>query len=288
MATSAEAQAALNSFNQTRTTAQSAQAEAESKYGVSDLASRVSDLRALTKNLTSSVEGVDKSVTGRTSGTFTTEAQRAALVNKERQPILQQLNNESQNLNVAQGDLTNAQSLAGQMASAVISDQNTKYQSLMDQYNAAVQEEARKAEEDRWWKQFYEDQRKFDAQMAQLKAQYNAALSATSSYGGSSGSAGSASMSQRGDKGFNFTDASGKSISAATYSKLKGIPFRTLLSQMAAAGDYGAKVGLNLIGNDYGVDMGKLKNGFDAWYGNTPLMSYGSNGASKIVNSLLW
>jgi len=49
------------------------------------------------------------------------------------------------------------------------------------------------------------------------------------------------SMQQRRDGGFNFQDASGKPISAATYAKLTGVSFGGLLQQMSRAGDAGAK-----------------------------------------------
>lgn len=181
MPTSADALAAVNTFNSTRKTSAQAQAEAEAKYGVSDLASRVSSLRSLTSNLTDAVEGVDSSVTGRTSGTFTNEAQRSALVNRERQPILGELSKTSNNLNLAQGDLTGAQSMAGQMASSIISDENSRYQSLLDQYNANVAEEQRRAESERWMQEFQykreQDKKAYELRMQEYALQRQAAKS---------------------------------------------------------------------------------------------------------------
>lgn len=43
-----------------------------------------------------------------------------------------------------------------------------------------------------------------------------------------------------GSAGYNFTDASGKPISAATFSKLVNVNFNDLLTQMAKSGDAGA------------------------------------------------
>ncbi len=68
----------------------------------------------------------------------------------------------------------------------------------------------------------------------------------------------SATAVQRGDKGYNFTNAQGKGISAAQFAQLKGIPFRTLLQQMANSGDKGAKTALGLVGNDYGYNASKV------------------------------
>lgn len=75
---------------------------------------------------------------------------------------------------------------------------------------------------------------------------------------GAAGARGKPSISQRPGGGFNFTDAQGRGISAARYSQLTGIPFRSLLSQMANAGDGGARTALGLVGNDYGYNRGKV------------------------------
>jgi hypothetical protein len=85
--------------------------------------------------------------------------------------------------------------------------------------------------------------------------------------------------------GFAFTDSGGKAISAAAYSKLKGIPFRTLLQQMASSGDQGAAIGLQLVGNDYGVNQQKLGTGFD-----TGKQSFAGNSSQvkNILNALMW
>lgn len=84
-----------------------------------------------------------------------------------------------------------------------------------------------------------------------------------------------AKMQQRKDKGFNFQSPDGKPISAAQYSQLTGVPFRTLLQEMANAGDAGAKQALGFVGDDYGVNSGKLNSG-------------GSGDVAKILNALLW
>lgn len=140
-----------------------------------------------------------------------------------------------------------------------------------------------------------QQQRQFEQQLA---AQRRAAAAASASAGPSVGDylsatmGGSASnrsgggpkmMQKKGGNGFAFTDAHGNPISAASYSRLAGIPFRTLLQRMANAGDVGAGVGLDLIGNDYGVNMDKLNRGFDSKY-----KSFAPGGAKSIVNALLW
>lgn len=84
-----------------------------------------------------------------------------------------------------------------------------------------------------------------------------------------------AKMQQRKDKGFNFVGPNGKPISAAQYSQLTGVPFRQLLQDMANAGDAGAKQALGFVGDDYGVNRGKLN-------------ASGSSTVARILNDILW
>ena len=63
---------------------------------------------------------------------------------------------------------------------------------------------------------------------------------------------------QKADGGFAFVDHTGKPISAAQYSQASGIPFRTLLQNMAQAGDKGAQAALGFVGNDFGYDPNKI------------------------------
>lgn len=69
-------------------------------------------------------------------------------------------------------------------------------------------------------------------------------------------SAPNTSMAERSGGGFNFTQ-NGQAISAARYSQITGVPFRTLLQSMANQGDSGAKTALGFVGNDYGYDPTK-------------------------------
>ena len=133
-------------------------------------------------------------------------------------------------------------------------------------------------------RQFQEQIRQFNEQQAAARAA--AAASAAGGGGGSAGDylaalmgngnqQGQATMTKKADgTGFAFTDQYGNPISAASYSKLKSIPFRDLLTKMAKDGDKGAATGLMMIGNDYGVDQAKLKKYF--------------GGSDKAVRSLLW
>jgi hypothetical protein len=134
-----------------------------------------------------------------------------------------------------------------------------------------------------------QQQKQFDANMAfqreqAAQAQANAvanrqaAAASPVSFGSSAPAAapaGSSNLAFTPQKGFQFTDGSGRPISAASYASAKGIPYRDLLSQMAGQGDKNAALALNLVGNDYKADPNKLANGFD-----TSTMSYGGNNAN--------
>lgn len=128
---------ALQSFNSSRPAAGDYIKQANDQYGVSGLQGNVSNLQGLVGNLQNAVAAVNPSVTGRTSGNFTTEGQRSALVNREQAPILTNLGQQQTGLTNAQSNLSNAQGLSSQMASALMQGDQAKYQGLLDQYNAA-------------------------------------------------------------------------------------------------------------------------------------------------------
>jgi hypothetical protein len=127
-----------------------------------------------------------------------------------------------------------------------------------------------------------EKQREFDRQLAAQQAA--AKSSASSSFAsptlgtlgmGNAGAQGS--YTQKSGGGFAFSDGNGRPVSAATYSQITGIPFRSLLQQMAAAGDNGAKSALSFVGNDYGYDPSKVYASATAIPQNTSL-----------YNNLIW
>lgn len=165
---SATAYESLSSFKP-RDAAQ-VESEANTKYDIPGYTQRLSSLRGNVNNLQSSLEAVDPSVTGRTTGTFTTEGQRQALVAKERTPILTDLGKQQQALGTEQAGYTNAQSLASGMVSALMNQDQQSYQRLLDQYNAATAAEAAA-----------EDKRRFDLQLADQQAA-RAASAASSDY----------------------------------------------------------------------------------------------------------
>lgn len=159
--------------------AQEVMGEAEQKYGLEDRRTRLSNLRNLVGNLSSAVEAVDPSVTGRTSGTFTTEGQRSALVAREQQPILSNLAKQQQALGIEQQGFSEAQNLATQMASALMSQDQTTYQRLLDQYNAALAAEQAAEMKRQYEATLAEQRRQFDIQQQAQAAARRAASQST-------------------------------------------------------------------------------------------------------------
>lgn len=117
-----------------------------------------------------------------------------------------------------------------------------------------------------------EQRRQFNEQLAAQQRSLNANRFTPTLGGGGSSTVKSATATQRSDKGFDFTDANGQPISAATYAAAKNISFRSLLQTMANAGDAGAKQALNFVGDDYGYDPNKVR----------------SKSLADIYNSLVW
>lgn len=152
---------ALQSFNSSRTSPDAYLSQANNQYNVSGLGSQVSNLQSLVGNLQNSVAAVAPSVAGRTSGTFTTQAQRDALTNREQTPILSDLNQQNTALNTQQQQLGQAQSMAQQMAQSLMSGDQQKYQGLVDQYNAAEAADQFSKQQDLAQQQFAEQQYEF-------------------------------------------------------------------------------------------------------------------------------
>jgi hypothetical protein len=157
--------------------------------------------------------------------------------------------------------------------------QHQREQSLSDAINAINERRATQGQSIyEGERNFAEQQRQFNENLAQQKAA--AAASASSGafpsfgYGGgaSAGNPKSASAVQRADGGYNYTDANGNAISAAAYAAAKGVNFRDVLSAAAKAGDKGAATALGFVGNDYGYDPRKVN----------------SQQLASLYNSLVW
>jgi hypothetical protein len=159
-----QALAAVNSFK--RTNSNDLITNANNKYGVGGLQTKVDDFNTLTGNLSSALAAVDPSVTARTSGTLTTEGQRSALVSRERAPIAGQLTETTSQAQKAQDQLTTAKSEASGEATRTAADEDAKYQSILTTYNILNAKEAQQREQANSDRQFNESTRQFNVQQA--------------------------------------------------------------------------------------------------------------------------
>lgn len=243
-----DAYSALQNFNSTRSAPTDYLNKANQQYNVQGLQGENQNLQGSVSNLQNAVAAVNPSVTGRTSGTFTTEGQRQALVNREQQPILSNLGSQQQAYGQSQNALGTAQTNANQMAQTLYNSDQQKYQGLLDQYNAANAADQFAKQQQSAAESLAEQQRQFNAQLAEQQRQFNLTPHGSSGGGNISlGGLGLGSQAQaaagphmtqkQGDSGFAFTNTGGQSISAASYAQQANIPLGTLLQQMAGAGD---------------------------------------------------
>lgn len=225
--------------------------------GATDAGKQVSGLRQAITNTTNLLNQIPKGVMGRTQNSLVTNAQANRQIQNESAPVSHNLEQQNQAFGNATDEYGRLIGLATNSANAFTQGQQqelSNYKNLYDQLYGREQDAAKLAEQ----------QRQFNEQMSAAKRASGGGSSGGgggfSLGGGASGggTAGSAAMTQRGDKGFNFTDASGRAISAAAYAQAKGIPFRDLLTEMANAGDQGSRTALGFVGNDFGYDPRKL------------------------------
>lgn len=163
---SAQAYQTLQSFNSKKVDPTTAVSQAEDKYGVRGLGSQLDSLRTLTNNLRTSIENVDPSVTGRTSGSLVTEAQRGKIVNNERAPLLTDYNKVSQDTSEAGSRYSDAQGLASNYANAMLTNQDNEYTRLFSAYTNAQTAEQQAKDNDFRQQQLEESKRQAAASAA--------------------------------------------------------------------------------------------------------------------------
>lgn len=155
------------------------------------------------------------------------------------------------------------------------SSQNNKQISLMEALNGLGRDQRTAAQgiydaglnRDFQERQFQEQIRQFNEAQAAAAREAAASRAAAAAQqanigaylgGGSSGGSGGASNGAsmvRNDKGYQFTSANGRPITAAAFAQSKGIGVRQLLSDMAKNGDVNAKAMLPFVN-----DAGKFQN----------------------------
>lgn len=165
---SAAAYQSLNNFRTKMVRPEDALSRGDQQYGVSGIRGQLDALRTLTGNLQTSIGQVDPSVTGRTQGGLVTEAQRSAIVNKERAPLMTQFADTTNKLGDAGRQFSEAQGLASNYAQSLLGSQDQEYSRLFGDYTTQLAQEGEAAK-------LAEQKRQFDAQMAESRASRAAA-----------------------------------------------------------------------------------------------------------------
>jgi hypothetical protein len=151
--------------------------------------------------------------------------------------------------------------------------QDSQAKSLTDALNSINQNKYNQAQSIyQYQTSLEEQQREFDAQQRSAASNAFAPSYSAAPMPTIAGNPASASAIARSDGGFNYTDSSGRPISAAAYAAAKGLAFRDVLSAAAKAGDKGAQTALGFVGNDYGYDPSKIN----------------SKQLADLYNSLVW
>lgn len=226
--------------------------------GVDSAQSTVSGLRGAIDNTTKLLSQVAPSVMGRTANSLVTNAQANRQIQNEQAPISQNLTQEGTQYNNANSDLAKLESEAQTAASGIYQGEQDKVTQAQNLYNALFGKE-----------QAAQAQANTQADLAERQREANMSASSSASsglggvlstlLGGGSSSGGGYGSQQRADKGFNFQDPNGNPTNAVNYSRANNVPIRTQLQRMANAGDAGAKTALDYVGNDYGINVPKLK-----------------------------
>jgi hypothetical protein len=265
---SAQALSQVQSLQKTAQDPNSILANQRQQLGVNAAQDTVSGLRGAINNTTKLLNQVAPSVMGRTAGSLVTNAQANRQIQNEQAPISQNLTQEGTQYNQAQQDLSQLQDKAQTAASGIYEGQQNKLSYAQNLYNTLYQKERDAQAAAQAKAAAAEQSRQFNADLSEKRREANMSGSGSSGLssvlgsllgGGSSGGGGGYQMQQRSGGGFNFQSANGAATNAVGFSQAKGVPIRTLLQQMASAGDSGAKTALDYVGNDYGVNTGKLR-----------------------------
>ncbi len=163
---SSEALNELKAFQGSRRKSQDVLKESETRLGLPSATQRQAGLRAAITNTENLIRSVDPSVSGRTSGSLVTEAQKTRMVGLERQPLDDSFREQSR---AYEGESTNINELnrrALQESQLQVADDDTRENSLSGIYNTLYtkeQNDIAKQERDR---AFAEQQRQANATRA--------------------------------------------------------------------------------------------------------------------------
>lgn len=165
----------LQAFQKNRRKAPDILREQEIGLGVDAASQRKNGLRTAIANTENLIRSVEPSVSGRTSGSLVTDAQKSRLVSLERQPLQEQFRTESQALDNETANINELRNQARTAAQLQMAEDDQRQQAMTGLYGTLYQREqdaVAKAERDR---AFAEQQRQAAASQSAIASMFGGA-----------------------------------------------------------------------------------------------------------------
>lgn len=157
-------------FTNSRLTPEAYVKKYSAELGADKAKESVNAARGVVRSTQDTLKAVPDSVSGRTSGSLVSDAQRSRLVQNEVAPLNEALAGQSEAYNDANIDYKDVLSQVQNRTALGLQGDETKSSSLMDLYKTAAEAE-RAAEQKRLQEaQMAEERRQFDAQLAESRA----------------------------------------------------------------------------------------------------------------------
>lgn len=245
--TSAQALQNLQSYQSSEKSPTDLLNSQEQQLGVPQAQQQVSGLRQAIQNTTNVLNNVAPSTYGRTQNSLVTDSQANAQIQNQEAPLNSQLDTENTQYGNAENDANNALSQASTLAQLEEQGQTGQEGYLQNIYSDLSASEQQQAAQALAQQQLAEQAR--EANLTASNAASSAVASPTlASILGTLGLGGSQANASYGLKvannpasGFYFRDANGNPINALQYATATGTSLAAVVSQMAKAGDTGAK-----------------------------------------------
>lgn len=167
---STEALSELRAFQGSRRKSQDVLRESEERLGLPSASQRQAGLRAAITNTENLIRSVEPSVSGRTSGSLVTEAQKTRLVGQERAPLDDSFREQSR---AFEGETANINELKRQSltdAQLALAEDETKERTLSGLYEALYKREQDEVARQERERLFAEQQRQFNEQQRAARA----------------------------------------------------------------------------------------------------------------------
>src|SRR5690606_30305321 len=149
-------------FTNNRLTPEAYVKKYSAELGADKAKESVAAARGVVRSTQDTLKAVPDSVSGRTSGSLVTDAQRSRLVRNEVAPLNEALAGQSEAYNDANVDYKDILSQVQNRTALGLQGDETRANSVMELYKAAAQKEKEEEERRRWEAQLAEERRQFE------------------------------------------------------------------------------------------------------------------------------